>query len=51
MHPGDISKVSQEERDGLKSQLLRIDGNAQLAAFLDNLRANANIEIYTKNLK
>jgi peptidyl-prolyl cis-trans isomerase D len=51
VHDGNPSEVTTEERDGLRSQLARVNGDSELQAFIDSLRAEANIEIFNQNLK
>lgn len=47
---GNPADASIEERDGLRSQLARVNGDSELQAFIDSLRAEASIEIFNKNL-
>ncbi len=48
---GEPSSATQEERDGLKSQLARINGESELQAFIDSLKATAAVEVFSQNLK
>jgi len=48
---GNPADASIEERDGLRSQLARVNGDSELQAFIDSLRAEASIEIFKQNLK
>jgi len=50
VHAGNPSDVSSEERDGLRGQLARVNGESELQAFIDSLRAEATIEIFSQNL-
>jgi len=50
VHAGNPADASLEERNGLRAQLARINGESELQAFIDSLRAEANIEIFSKNL-
>jgi peptidyl-prolyl cis-trans isomerase D len=47
---GDPTDATTEERDGLQSQLARVNGDSELQAFIDSLRAEASIEIFPQNL-
>ena len=48
---GEPSDASSEERDGLKSFLVRANGAGELQAFIDSLRDDADIEILAKDLQ
>ncbi|MCX4188557.1 SurA N-terminal domain-containing protein [Methylophaga sp. OBS4] len=48
---GDPADVAQQEQQALKAQLARIQANAELQAFIDSLRAEANIKILDKTLR
>jgi peptidyl-prolyl cis-trans isomerase D len=50
VHDGNPNEATTEERDGLRSQLARVNGDSELQAFIDSLRADANIEIFNQNL-
>ena len=50
VHAGNPADVSSEERDGLRAQLARINGESELQAFIDSLRAEASIEVFEKKL-
>ncbi|MBE9532871.1 MAG: SurA N-terminal domain-containing protein [Proteobacteria bacterium] len=48
---GEPSDANSEDRDGLKSFLVRANGASELQAFIDSLRADANIKILAKDLQ
>jgi peptidyl-prolyl cis-trans isomerase D len=48
---GNSADVAQQEQQALKAQLARIQANAELQAFIDSLRAEANIKILDKTLR
>jgi peptidyl-prolyl cis-trans isomerase D len=50
VHDGNPAEVSQEDRDGLQSYLARSNGASELQAFIDSLKADADIEISVENL-
>ena len=50
VHAGNPADASAEERDGLRSQLARINGDSELQAFIASLREEAKIEVFSKNL-
>ena len=43
---GSVEDVEPEMRDGLVSNLTRLNGRVEMAAFLNTLRSEADIEIY-----
>ena len=47
---GVLSDVSQEDRDGLKSHMVRTYGTSQLQALIDSLKENAEIELFKEYL-
>jgi peptidyl-prolyl cis-trans isomerase D len=47
---GDVTSVEQETKDGIKTQLQRIYGDAESKAFVESLKANAEIEIFSELL-
>lgn len=51
VHTGDPEKASTEDRDGLKAQLMRINGSAEMQAFIASLKADADISIHDKKLQ
>lgn len=50
VHDGKPADASQEDRDGLQSYLVRSNGTSELQAFIDSLKADADIEILVENL-
>ncbi|NQZ54706.1 MAG: SurA N-terminal domain-containing protein [Piscirickettsiaceae bacterium] len=48
---GDPSEATEEERDGLQSYLSRTNGSSELQAFIETLRTDADIEVFTKYLR
>jgi peptidyl-prolyl cis-trans isomerase D len=48
---GDPSETTEEERDGLKSYLSQTNGSSELQAFIETLRTDADIEVFTKYLR
>ncbi len=47
---GVLSDASQEDRDGLKSHMVRTYGTSQLQALIDSLKENAEIELFKEYL-
>jgi peptidyl-prolyl cis-trans isomerase D len=47
---GDVTGVEQETKDVLQTQLQRIYGDAESKAFVESLKANAEIEIFSELL-
>ncbi len=48
--PGDVSALTAEERDQRRQQLVRLNGNLELAAYIDRLRREASIRINEEQL-
>jgi len=47
---GNIEDIAAEERDGLQENLSRVIGDSEFKAFIDSLKADANIEVFNQNL-
>jgi peptidyl-prolyl cis-trans isomerase D len=47
---GDASLVEEEEKQGLKANLQRLSAEAEIKAYIDSLKASADIEVFEENL-
>jgi peptidyl-prolyl cis-trans isomerase D len=48
---GDASIANQQDREALTAYLMRTQSTSEVQAFIDSLKANAEIEIFQNNLK
>ncbi|MFW5451438.1 MAG: SurA N-terminal domain-containing protein [Methylophagaceae bacterium] len=48
---GDPRAATVEEREGLQSYLIQANGSSELQAFIASLRSDADIEVFTRNLR
>lgn len=51
VNAGDATSVSEQDRKGLENYLSQTSGSSEVQAFIDSLRADAEIEIFPENLK
>jgi len=48
---GNPADVSADDRDGLESYLVRLEGSSQVQAFIESLKADADIEVHVEYMK